>query len=334
MTIYQKLGLVFVGILLLFHYSKNTPNLNHIHEPINRPVIVEPKKEVSVEEILDTINENSIKTHIETLSSKELCGRGTGTNGAMMASKLIQEELSKLKIPYAIQKFTARGLEAHNIIGYIESTKNKDDVIVIGAHYDHLGGNNERFFPGADDNASGVAGVLEIAKALSLYKERLNKTISIQFYSAEEMGLIGSSFYCKNPMLPLNGPDIDKHIAMVNLDMIGYLKNKYGEYDNCTTWKLDKEYKTFNNYRLTLDLKETVKDLSKKYPFANNISGYRPGGSDHAPFYNKGVPVIFLHTGLHPYYHKPTDTPDKLNYTGIKNIAKLATEIILQIDKN
>lgn len=334
MTINQKLGLVFVCLLLLFHYGKNTPNIDHIHEPINKPVIVEPKKELSLEEVLNTINESNIKKNIEILSSKELCGRGTGTNGAIMANKLIQEQLAQLKIPYSVQNFKARGLDAHNVIGYIESTKNKNDIIVIGAHYDHLGGNNERFFPGADDNASGVAGVLEIAKALSLYKDQLNKTISIQFYSAEEMGLIGSSFYCKNPLLPLNGPDINKHIAMVNLDMIGYLKNKYGEHDNCTTWKLDKEYKTFNNYRLTLDLKETVKNLSNKYPFATNISGYRPGGSDHAPFYNQGVPVIFLHTGLHPYYHKPTDTPDKLNYTGIKNIAKLATEIILQIDKN
>ncbi len=201
MTINQKLGLVFVCLLLLFHYGKNTPNIDHIHEPINKPVIVEPKKELSLEEVLNTINESNIKKNIEILSSKELCGRGTGTNGAIMASKLIQEQLAQLKIPYSVQNFKARGLDAHNVIGYIESTKNKNDIIVIGAHYDHLGGNNERFFPGADDNASGVAGVLEIAKALSLYKDQLNKTISIQFYSADEMGLIGSkTSVCKLPV--------------------------------------------------------------------------------------------------------------------------------------
>lgn len=334
MTKYQKLGLVFLIIIFFFHFNKNTPKPNSIDKP--QPVVViEPKKEVSLEDIVSSVDSEYIKTSIEKLSSKELCGRGTGTQGNLLASQFIRSELDKLHIPYQIQVFKARGLETHNIIAYISPNKPIDDnIIVIGAHYDHLGGDNNRFFPGADDNASGVAGVLSVAKALVQYKDKLKHTISIQFYSAEELGLLGSAYYCKHPMLPTNNPDISNHIAMINLDMIGYLKKDYTASENCTAWRTDKEWKVFNEYKLNISLKEIVNNLSHKYKFAKNISGYRPGGSDHAPFYNAGIPVVFLHTGLHSNYHKVTDTADKLNYAGIANITKLAIELLISIDSN
>lgn len=333
MTKYQKLGLVFLVIVLFFHFNKNTPKPNSIDKP--QPVVViEPKKEPTIADIVSRVDESYIKEIVYKLSNKELCGRGTGTIGNELARKFICSELEQMNIPYKIQTFKARGHETHNIIAYISPVVPSNEIIVVGAHFDHLGGDNSRFFPGADDNASGVAGVLAIAKAINDYKIKLQHTISIQFYSAEELGLIGSSYYCKNPILPLEKPDIDKHIAMINIDMIGYLKQTYLPTENCTQWKLDKEWKTFNTSNSTIDMKNTINKLSSKYTFAKNISGYRPGGSDHAPFYNSGIPVLFLHTGLHSNYHKVTDTPDKLNYTGIVDITKLAIESILDIDDN
>jgi Zn-dependent M28 family amino/carboxypeptidase len=334
MTKQQKIGLVFLVLILLFNLNKNTPKPNHIDNP-QPVVVVEPKIEPTIADIVSSVDQAYIKDIVYKLSSKELCGRGTGTVGNEMAKKLICTELEKVNIPYITQSFKARGKESHNIIAHISPTnKTSNKIIVIGAHFDHLGGDNIKFFPGADDNSSGVAGVLAVAKAISQYKTKLKHTISIQFYSAEELGLIGSSYYCKNPLLPLDEPNINNHIAMINMDMIGYLKSSYLPSENCTEWKLDKEWTTFSNLNNRIDIKDTINNLSKKYIFAKNISGYRPGGSDHAPFYKAGVPVLFLHTGLHSNYHKVTDTPDKLNYSGIREIAKLAIEVLVSIDNN
>lgn len=310
----------------------------HICGVIGRESVVdlpeEPKViEVIPSQVIDSIKKEDIKQYIETLASKEFDGRGTGTEGNKKAADYIKKHLDNLKIPYIEQEFTVQNKKTSNIISYISSKKPVNDtIIVIGAHFDHLGSRGGSYYPGADDNASGVAGVMAIATALSKYKEKLNHTVSLQFYSAEELGLIGSKYYTNNPLLPISNADINKHIAMINLDMIGYLNKKYFKDENTTRYRDYQCWQVFN-YGMNVSLKDIVQKLSEKYPFANNISGYRPGGSDHAPFYNKGIPVVFLHTGSHPHYHKTTDTPDKLNYDGLTMITKMALEIILEIDK-
>lgn len=331
MTKYKKILLVILGIILFLHLNKNTPK----NYPVDKPqdiVVVEPKKELSTEDIVSSVDEPYVRYIVEKLSSKEFCGRATGTKGNLLASKFICSELDNISVPYRVQNFKARGRETHNIIANINPKSKSDQTIVIGAHFDHLGGDENRFFPGADDNASGVAGVLSMARSLSKYTN-FKHNISIHFYSAEELGLIGSSYYCKNPLFPENQPDINSHIAMINMDMIGYLRSKYSASENCTEWRSDKEWRVFDKYTSTINLKDIVDKLSNKYGFAKNISGYRPGGSDHAPFFNSGVPVVFLHTGSHPNYHKTTDTPEKLNYSGMVDITKLAIEIVFNIDK-
>lgn len=294
----------------------------------------EPKVvELTYDQVLDSIKTEDIKTYVEKLSSKEFNGRGTGTEGNLKAAEYIKNHLDSLKIPYKEQEFSFQNRKTKNIIAYISPKISKsDNIIVIGAHFDHLGSRGDTYYPGADDNASGVAGVMAVATALTKYKEKLRHTISLQFYSAEELGLIGSKYYTNNPLLPIDKPDINKHTAMVNLDMIGYLRNNYNADENLTKYRDCKEWTVFK-YSNAVSLKNIVEELTSKYPFAKNISGYRPGGSDHAPFYNKGIPVVFLHTGSHPHYHKPTDTSDKLNYDGLADISKLALEIVIEVDK-
>lgn len=314
----------------------------HLYGVISRESIVVPEitpqspvvVELTYDQVVGSIKKEDIKAYVERLSSKEFNGRGTGTEGDKKAAQYIKDHLDKLKIPYKEQEFSTQNKKTKNIIAYLSPKKPKDDnVIVIGAHFDHLGSRGGTYYPGADDNASGVAGVMAAATALSKYKDKLNHTVLLQFYSAEELGLIGSKYYVNNPLFPEKNPDINKHIAMINLDMIGYLKKGYSEHENVTRYRDDNEWIVFN-YSNVVSLKDVVNKLSNKYVFAKNISGYRPGGSDHAPFYNKGIPVVFLHTGSHPHYHKPSDTPDKLNYEGLTGVAKLALEIVMEVDKN
>jgi Zn-dependent M28 family amino/carboxypeptidase len=326
------IALIVIFLVLINISSKLSCNFipNKIPDkPSPSPQIL---KELTRQQIINLIKQEDIKQYVETLSSKEYCGRKTGTEGNIKAAQYIKDHLNKLNILYKEQEFTARGVKTKNIIAYIVPPNVKsENILVIGAHFDHLGGSSyNSYYPGADDNASGVAGVMAIATALS--KHNLNNTILLQFYSAEEIGLVGSKYYTNNPLFPLNNPDINKHIAMINLDMIGYLKSNYTSNENTTTYRDDKSW-TIYDYNNSVNLKKIVSTLNHKYPFATNISGYRPGGSDHAPFYNKGIPVVFLHTGLHNHYHKQTDTSDRLNYNGLVQVTKLALEIILEIDK-
>ena len=322
----KNILIIIILSLLLYDFVNSKP-------PIPPPVINIPEeKELTREQILDYIKVSDVKKYVEDLSSKEFEGRGTGSKGNEKAAEYICKHLDSLKIPYQKQTFSVRGTTTSNIIAYIEpkNITNKENLIVIGAHFDHLGSRGSSYYPGADDNASGTAGLMAIATALSKFNN-LKYPVSLQFYSAEELGLIGSEYYTNNPLFPVGGVDIKKHIAMINLDMIGYLRSKYNTEENTTTYRDEKNYTIFE-YTNNVDLKSIVKNLSSKYPFANNISGYRPGGSDHAPFYRKGIPVVFLHTGSHPHYHQTSDTADKLNYDGLVLVSKLALEILLNIN--
>jgi Zn-dependent M28 family amino/carboxypeptidase len=335
--------LAIIIALLLFHaygvvsrdsvYIPSFPDFPIINHPKPIPKPIEIKK-YTLDEILNLITIEDVKKYVETLASKDFDGRGTGTSGNEKAADYICAHLDSLKIPFEKQSFTARGVNTSNIIAHITPPNITDDrVIVIGAHFDHLGSKGSVYYPGADDNASGTAGLMAIATALSKYQDKLKHTVVLQFYSAEEWGLIGSSYYTNNPLFPKDKPDINKHIAMINLDMIGYLRSKYEPSENVTSYRDDKS-RIIYNYSLAIDLKNIVQKLSSKYTFANNISGYKPGGSDHAPFYNKRIPIVFLHTGSHSNYHRPSDTPDKLNYEGLVSVAKLAFEILLEIDSS
>ena len=308
-------------------------------KPLPAPVVVpeEPNpapqpKLATRDEALQLITADDIKQYVTRLAASDMAGRGTGTPGNDKAAQYITARLDQLGIPYLKQPFSTGKGTATNIIGYLLPDKQfEDNIIVVGAHYDHLGGTESRYYPGADDNASGTAGVMEIAEALKAAQHLLKHTVLLQFYSAEELGLIGSAYYCNNPMFPRAQPDIKKHVAMVNLDMIGYLRSS----DQVTEKEMERIFggELPEDYSSTeLNLKQIVNGLAGKYSFANRIAGYKPGGSDHAPFYRKSVPVVFLHTGSHPNYHKVTDTPEKLNYSGAESVARLAAEIVFNTD--
>jgi Zn-dependent M28 family amino/carboxypeptidase len=237
---------------------------------------------------------DEIKNHVSNLCKTE---RVTGTPGCKLASDYIQAELSKLGYEVELQSFQAN---ANNIL--VTKKAPLETILVIGAHYDAVKGS-----PGADDNASGTAGVLALAKMLKAKTTR--HTISLQFYAGEEQGLKGSQYYCEHPKWPIN-----KHLFMLNLDMIGYAQTK-----GLATPKPPVD--------------EVLLDLFKKYPFAKSITFRSGPGSDHESFAAYKIPIVFLHTGLHGNYHQKSDTVDKLNYAGMVNICKYAMDLVLVIDK-
>lgn len=231
--------------------------------------------------------EVELKEYVTELTKQT---RHTGTEGNNAAAKYLEDFCKDLDLNIKIQKFD----NTQNIISW---TKLNDEIIVVGAHYDSYK------YVGADDNASGTAAVMYIAKIFA--NKNLNKTISFQFYSGEEQGMIGSSYYVKNP---IEG----KHVLMINLDMIGYLRTDY-------------------NYNP--DYKDVINQLSEKYTFVDSII-IKGSASDHTPFINAGIPAIFIHTGNHSNYHRRTDTAEKLNYKGMSQITKFVIELLNEITEN
>lgn len=210
-----------------------------------------------------------------------------------------------------------------NVIGVLEPPPGPlaDETIVVGAHYDHLGYGEEgtmlagskEIHNGADDNASGTAGLLELVRRLSAIRQTIPRRIVFIAFTGEERGLLGSAHYVKTPDFPL-----EQTIAMFNLDMIGRLDgNKLTVYGTGTA-------KTFDG--LVEEINKSVKfELTKK------PEGFGP--SDHSSFYAKKIPVLHAFTGLHSDYHRPADDWDKLNIEGMRRICDFYEKLIVEVAK-
>lgn len=209
----------------------------------------------------------------------------------------------------------------YNVVGYLKGNDpaHAGEVIVIGAHYDHLGkggpeslSGTDQIHHGADDNASGTAGVLELARVLSSKRNQIKHTILFICFGGEELGLIGSSYYVSHPFFPL-----DQTVFMLNLDMIGRLRD---------------EKLVVSGLGTAAELGSMVQDAngSLGMNLAPDVSGI--GGSDHTSFSTHNVPVLFLFTGIHSDYHKPSDTWDKINYPGMVRVLTFAYQVLGDVD--
>jgi Zn-dependent M28 family amino/carboxypeptidase len=270
-----------------------------------------PPKEHTLDDAINSITKEELKEDLYYLASDDLEGRMTGEKGNELAAEYIKKRLEDCGINVELQKFTASGRKTANVIGWLDG-ENPNEIVVIGAHFDHIGKKGGQICNGADDNASGTVAVLEIAEAFAMLKGKLKRTVVFQLYSAEEMGLVGSRYYCNNPTFPRGSPNIKNHVFMLNFDMVGYLKRG--------------QYKAIHYTDSSFDLRRLINDFSDKYPFANGVSKLNGGGSDNASFYNKGVPILWCFTGSHRNYHQPTDTAEKINYDGLEKISKYGFE--------
>lgn len=204
--------------------------------------------------------------------------------------------------------------QASNVLGMIEGTDKKDEWVIISAHYDHVGIIGGKIHPGADDDGSGTVGVLEIAEAFAKAKaagKGPRRSILFLAVSGEEKGLWGSAYYANNPVYPLDKTSID-----INIDMIGRKD------DNLKSLDSNNHVYLIGDDKLSSQLTPFVDSINNMYikiitdrkyndPKDPNRLYYR---SDHYNFAAKGVPIVFFFDGIHKDYHKPSDTPDKINY--------------------
>ncbi|MGB2869658.1 MAG: M28 family peptidase [Bacteroidota bacterium] len=252
--------------------------------------------------------------------------------GSKTTAKAVQEAINKNRTP---KSFALEGVtialetsvdEIHeqtdNVVGMLAGGDDqlKNDAVVVGAHYDHLGyGGEGSLIPdttaihnGADDNASGTAGVLELAQFYASQKNLLKRSLVFICFSGEELGLLGSGYYVKNPTFPL-----ERTVTMINMDEIGRLRNrKLIVYGMGTSPGFESLVTSHN--RDSMFVLKLLKD------------GFGP--SDHSSFYSKKIPVFHFFTDLHEDYHRPSDDYDKINSDGEEKILRFIASIGLEID--
>lgn len=227
---------------------------------------------------------------------------------------------STQKMQLIIDKKTAV-FETNNVLAYIEGSDLKDELIIVSAHYDHIGEHDGEVYNGADDDGSGTVAIMEMTEAFVLAKKEgkgPRRSILILNVSGEEKGLLGSKFYTDNPVFPLGNT-----VANLNIDMIGRLDKKHADNENYvyiigSTMLSDdlhriseKANKTYTN--LELDYEYNTKDDPNRYYYR----------SDHYNFAKNNIPVIFYFNGVHEDYHKATDTVDKIIFSKMEKITRL-----------
>lgn len=220
---------------------------------------------------------------------------------------LLLSSTMKINIQYLMTNTSTE-----NVLGYLEGTDLKDEVVVVSAHYDHLGVKDGKVFNGADDNGSGTVAVMEIAEAFSLAKKKGDgprRSVLFLTVSGEEKGLLGSDYYTTHPVFPLENTVVD-----LNIDMIGRVDKAHEEHPNYVY--------LIGSDRLSKRLHQVSEDMNKAYTQLNldytyndpkdpNQFYYR---SDHYNFAKNGIPIIFYFNGTHEDYHMETDEVSKINY--------------------
>ena len=290
------------------------------------------------------ISKESLKTNLYVISSDEMEGRNTGTKGQKKAGEYLISQYIKAGISFPegatdfYQRIPAASLnsrrsknlpDSENIWAFIKGSEKPDEVLVISAHYDHIGVENGEIYHGADDDGSGTVAVLEIAKAFQKAKEEGNgpkRSILFLHVTGEEHGLLGSKYYSENPLFP-----IANTITDVNIDMIGR-RDDLHKNSNDYVYIIGSDYLSSDLFTICEDANKNYIKTNLDYTFNDrndpNRFYYR---SDHYNFAKKGIPSVFLFNGVHADYHKPTDTADKIEFDALAKRAQLAFAIAWEL---
>jgi hypothetical protein len=272
---------------------------------------------------MKSVTTDELRKHAEFLADDTLEGREAGSRGGQAAANYLTKEFARHSLAAVGEErsyFQAFNGSCRNILGMIEGSdpKLKEQVILLGAHYDHVGygrkGNSYGpigyIHNGADDNASGVSGLLEIIDAIKQLPEPPKRSILFVLWDAEETGLIGSKHWVSRPTVPLS-----RIVLCFNIDMIGRLKDQrlevYGS-------------RTLAGSRRLLSETNAVADLTLDFNWQVKAD------SDHHPFFAQGIPFLMLHTGLHENYHRPSDDANLLNVEGMQKVTQLTLQTLLR----
>lgn len=304
---------------------------------------------------LETINRQSAEAHILFLADDALEGRESGFKGGQIARNYIVSQLRQMDIEplfkedgylqhfsayrvdsqskeqkrYTVvdsvisrlKKQTHYKLEMANVLGMIKGRK-ADEYVIVGAHYDHLGVDKylhgDQIYNGADDNASGVSAVLQLAKAFKTSGTQPERTIIFAFWDGEERGLLGSKYFTDQCAFR------EQIKAYLNYDMIG--RNNRPEEPEHVVYFYTSSHPAFGNW-LKEDIKRHKLSLKPDYRAWDNPIG----GSDNASFAVHKIPIVWFHTDGHPDYHQPTDHADRLNWDKIVEITKASYLVLWKL---
>lgn len=301
-------------------------------------------KKTEISKYFSSISTESLRANLTVIASDEMEGRDTGSEGQKKAGRYIIDFYKKNGIGFPkgakdyYQHVPAAFMNAkhdeglgdsENIWAFIEGSEKPDEIVVVSAHYDHVGIKNGEVYNGADDDGSGTVAIMEMALAFQKAKNKGHgpkRSILILHMTGEEHGLHGSRFYSENPLFPLANT-----VADVNIDMIGR-RDKFHADSNNYVYLIGSDY-------LSTDLYNVCEEVNKKYHLLTidykyndkkdpNRFYYR---SDHYNFAKNGIPSVFLFNGTHADYHKASDEIGRIEFDALTNRTKFAFAIAWEI---
>ncbi|WP_372746032.1 M28 family metallopeptidase [Lutibacter sp.] len=317
-----------IYLLILLSLFLNCGTNNHLSES-NK--IVETTGEIALN-FANTITENDLKTYLYIIASDEFEGRETGEPGQKKAAEYLKNFYQKNNISAPLgdnnyfQEIPTEHLKpnlnpSENVLSFIEGTEKPEEILVISAHYDHLGMENGEIYNGADDDGSGTVAIMEIAQAFKKASENGNgpkRSILFLHVTGEEKGLLGSKYYTNYPIFPLA-----KTVANLNIDMIGRVDDAHENNPNFV-YLIGSDKLSTELHEISEEMNEKFTNLKLDYTYNDdndpNRFYYR---SDHYNFAKNNIPIIFYFNGTHQDYHEPSDTPDKINYELLAKRTKL-----------
>jgi hypothetical protein len=272
---------------------------------------------------MESIRAGQLQEHVDYLADDELEGREAGSRGGREAGSYVAARAAGLGLRGAgtdgyYQPFSPN---YRNVLAMLEGSDRelRGEYVLVAAHYDHVGYGTRRnsrgpvgyIHNGADDNASGVSGLLELAEAFAMLPQPPRRSVLFAAWDAEEKGLLGSTEWRTHPTLPL-----DKVVYAVTMDMIGSLRN-----DQLTVYGSRTGYRS----RRMLSLSNQVENLMLDFDWSLKPSG------DHYPIFERNIPVLLFHTGLHDHYHTPRDDADRINAAGMQRVIRLMFGFIYEL---
>lgn len=282
----------------------------------------------------ESIKADELKKNLMVIASDEMEGRQTGSEGQKKAGVYMIEYYKNLGVSYPkalgsyYQKVPKEALksrrgelpDSENILAFIEGTEKPEEIIVISAHYDHVGNNNGVIYNGADDDGSGTVAVMEIAEAFQQAKKAgkgPKRSILFLHVTGEEHGLLGSKYYSENPVF-----DLKNTVANLNIDMIGR-SDKENEGKNYV-YVIGSEMLSTELKKINVAANKATQNLELNYKYDDPNDPMRLYyRSDHYNFAKHGIPVVFFFDGIHEDYHQPTDDPEKIDYPLLQKRAQL-----------
>ena len=285
-----------------------------------------------VEKYANEIAENQLSELLHIIASDKFQGRNTGEEGQKLAAEFIKEFYIKngIESPYGgsdyFQEIPTEHLRSNlnpseNIVAFIKGSEFPDEIVVLSAHYDHVGMKDGEIYNGADDDGSGTVAVMQMAKAFKKAEKEGNapkRSVLFLLVTGEEKGLLGSKYYVNFPIFPL-----EKTVANLNIDMIGRVDDAHLDNPNYV-YLIGSDKLSTELHEISEEMNEKFTKLTLDYKYNDdndpNRFYYR---SDHYNFAKNNIPVIFYFNGVHEDYHKPTDTADKINYDILSKRTKL-----------